>query len=236
MKFHYLTLIILTVLPLSSCDRYTTINGIPAYHHGFGDDNKGYNTPIAGADKVSFHVIHGSEYAKDKRSVYFRGLAVDEADPHTFTALPNGYGKDANRGFYDGQPIQGSDGKTFETLPGGWARDQHDVYAGAEALHACDPRTFRNLDGHWHVDSRCAYYGNEKISYADAATFQSLGDSYAKDERNVYWNGRIILDADPLSFHLTGLLCQVCARDNYQCYTDGEITNCSQPKHQGTSK
>ena len=48
-------------------------------------------------DNGTFEILDNKSYAKDKSSVFWRGVRIDKADPKTFKVISdNGYSKDKN--------------------------------------------------------------------------------------------------------------------------------------------
>ncbi len=53
-----------------------------------------YGRVIKGVHSETFHLISGTEFAKDRSQVYVNGHVVSGADPQTFTVIKGPYGKD----------------------------------------------------------------------------------------------------------------------------------------------
>jgi hypothetical protein len=72
--------------------------------------------------------IISSDYAKDKKSVYFGRDLVTGADASSFTALGQFTGKDKNNVYFLGKKIAGADTSTFKFLDRGLGQDDKIIY------------------------------------------------------------------------------------------------------------
>jgi hypothetical protein len=214
------------LLLLLGCSSYTSIDGAPAYHRSMTSDSRAYTQSID-ADKATFVVLSGGDYAKDKHQVFYRGLKVAGADAASFVMLSDRYARDKAHIFSRGEIIPDLDIDTFELLPDGYIRDKNDVYSGKYPLQSCSPKTFRVWKDSWLGDGECLYVGLKKIRGVDFETFEVINRTFAKDSKHVYSSvGGVIPGADPATFRLTGFICQVCARDKDRCYSWKGVVSC----------
>jgi hypothetical protein len=254
-RFTKLSRTLAVVVPalFAGCSHYATVDGVPAYHHGLSDDNKGNTALIEGVDSKTFRVLSGGGYAMDRYSVYWSGKRVPEAHVQTFRALSGSYGRDDAKVFYDGQSNPEADLATFELMSDG-ARDKDAIYSGARRTLACDPKTYKVLRGPWHVDNQCVYimgrqvagadrntfkvinfeYGmdaahvylfEKQLPAADPSTFKIIGNMYEEDAVHVYYGSRLVPGGDPVTFHPINPGSPE-ARDKDRCYRRGIEVDC----------
>jgi hypothetical protein len=88
------------------------------------DDNQVYYNPsdpnsiLHGIDKNSFSVLGDdySEYAKDKKQVFYKGKSIDDADVKSFSILKNDFSKDGTSIFFKREKIKEADYNSFQIL------------------------------------------------------------------------------------------------------------------------
>lgn len=82
-------------------------------------------------DMDTFEILKNEEYAKDKNTVYRKGLVIANADPKTFTVISeDGYSKDKNNVYIDNETIIFADPKTFEIIKWPYSKDKKRIYNG----------------------------------------------------------------------------------------------------------
>ena len=59
---------------------------------------------------------NASDYGKDKKHVYYKGILLPNSDAKTFIFLNDNYTKDKNNVYYEGEIIQDADSKTFKKI------------------------------------------------------------------------------------------------------------------------
>ena len=158
---------------------------------------------LEGAEVESFEVFD-SHYAKDKDTVFFDGVPLDDVDTPTFEVLEMLYTRDKNYLFYYNNKIKGSDPSTFEWL----VTDKAKSYTYAK-------------------DGNLIYKYGIPFRGIDVDTFEFLSNEYYKDKNNVYRsNGSVILHADPATFffweNIESAFCSIKQDKNYifSCYFD----------------
>lgn len=129
-----------------------------------------------GVDLASFEVLD-SEYARDVAQIYFRGLAVEEADPDSFVILDYGYGRDATALWYRGVNIFEINNKETEVV----VHDPLLVTIGEQSYMLMDgdllaldeePQTERvpmcpdDEYGVWYTMNNALWYGNIRFDIA----------------------------------------------------------------------
>ena len=172
---------------------------------------------IKGADPDSFQVLEtpgGSfEWARDKNSVYYNGIALDNSVPEYFHPIDSTFGYDNLNVFYGIRAINGSDLNTFTVIKSSYpiyAKDKNQVYFGGAVnanpiIQGADPVTFEVVGDNYSKDKLHVFY---KLSAtpADPKTITYLGDAngaqYAADEKFVYRDGEIVPGANPNTFSL----------------------------------
>jgi hypothetical protein len=139
-------------------DGYTRINDSI-----FGGEIACNVKPLQNIDILSFKVLAGTDYAKDKNHVYFplevpcvdysdcgvcyySKIIIDNADPETFEYLDKDYASDGKLVFFRGKLLQNADAKTFKVINGPeyfyFATDKNHVYKHSEIFKNADPVTF----------------------------------------------------------------------------------------------
>ena len=159
-----------------------------------------YNvTELPHADGASFELFLDSyAFARDKEHVFYLGVAIDGADPSTFTPLTTCFAKDATQAYIGTIPIAVTDIASWRPLGEGSAEDPW--YRSAKDTHA-RPHSELNAFG-WSQDDSSVYWGSDLVGTADTLSFVRLGKFYGKDAKNVYYAGKPIAGTDPASFEL----------------------------------
>lgn len=141
-----------------------------------------YRSRSLTADWDTFCAFHGSDYARDKSHVFFRGRTIPRADAGTFVLAHRFVGKDKQRVYLLGWPAAVEDVRTFQVL-GSMMRDSSRLVAKDGRAVYC----FKAPSG-----KVSAPITLKKVRHADPATFRILvydGDPsyYAKDRQRVYF-------------------------------------------------
>gem|GEM_PF-4292484 len=75
----------------------------------------------------NFPVIY-TDYAKDKKHVYYQGMIMSDVNPAEFKVLDPLYVRANNNVFWQNTVITGADAETFESINGGYAMDRNNFY------------------------------------------------------------------------------------------------------------
>ena len=170
-----------------------------------------------------------SDYAKDKRRVFYKGEIIHGADPGSFDLLEFEYSRDKNFIFARNKKITNrtshfsylngagyaTDGvisfyhdivitdKSFEVLDttSEYARTEARVFYKGEALDGVDSSSFEvvGFGDEYVKDKSHVFYRNKIINNADPKTFRWLTASLYVDSKSVYLNGKEIVGANPLT-------------------------------------
>lgn len=121
---------------------------------------------LSGVDVVSFQVLTGTNYARDKSRVYYpltvvpdtyidscytyaTAYVVTGADPKTFRYLGKDYATDGKSVFFRGETVPKADGSTVSLLDGPKffyaVKDSKRVFIYDRILNGADPKTFKFL-------------------------------------------------------------------------------------------
>ncbi|HEY0110422.1 MAG TPA: DKNYY domain-containing protein [Fibrella sp.] len=88
---------------------------------------------ISEADKGTFSLLT-DDYARDKKTVFHKGVPLKEYDLASFSVLKGGYAKDGRRIYYEGKILTGADPVSFTLVDNEADRDAADkkqsYYAG----------------------------------------------------------------------------------------------------------
>lgn len=162
---------------------------------GNGSNQNGGQTP--GYDQGHGHNPggHGPGHMQPERGyeivgnkVYYNGVLVSNASPHSFKDLGWGYAKDSSRAYYCGRKIS-NDPTRFKALADGYAMDAFDVYYFGQEIEA-STSGFKVLSDGYAKDAFDAYYCGKEVVGSSASTFQVLGNGYAKDAWETYYLGK----------------------------------------------
>ncbi|NDV95781.1 hypothetical protein D0T84_12800 [Dysgonomonas sp. 521] len=140
-----------------------------------------------------------SLYAKDNKSVFYRGIRLKDADPHTFEVLgglsgfyTDGYSRDKKYVYFLEKPID-ADVETFIVLHNeGYAKDKNHVFRDGQITNY-DPSTFQILAHGYTLDKSGIYYNDDIIAGADPYNFEQY-DCYIKS------NSMIFMQSTPSAF------------------------------------
>lgn len=159
-----------------------------------------YNvTELPTADGAAFELLPGSySFGRDERSVFYLGVAIQDADRDTFAALSDCFAKDSSRAYLGVKPIPVRDIATWAPLADGHAEDPW--YRSSRDTH---PRPATELAAFgWSKDICTVYWGCDAIDAAEAMHFVALSKFYGKDNTQVFSSGELIIGADSPSFAL----------------------------------
>jgi len=129
----------------------------------FGGEIACYVEPLKNIDIKTFQVLTGTDYAKDKKNVYYplqvtcidyidcgvcfyTEIIVKRANPLKFKYLGKDYATDGKLVFFRGKLLRGADGATFKVIEGPrfffFATDKNQVYEHDKIFQEADPTTF----------------------------------------------------------------------------------------------
>jgi hypothetical protein len=183
---------------------------------------------LFGYPRIVFNMYRGvgsDGYFAKPNAVYFRGVALDGADPRSFVIdeVDSAYARDRAHVYYLGEPVSGADAASFAAVGGNapstaYRRDHKRVFYLGKAVAAADPETFRALEDSAYAQDRAhVFYQGELVRGADAATFVLLDAAFARDKTGLYFLGTAILPGvDIGSFEL--LPGASFARDKHKVY------------------
>lgn len=163
------------VLGLSGCtvlpgggSSYVKEDGVWSYRQSHGWDGSD-TSAVRGADPMTFQVID-SIYAKDRRSVYYRGKLLPGADPESFSVVSESaggaIGADRNVVFCAAERLEGSHPASFALLSDGYAKDANRVYYFCNGVPDADPATFGRVGRYWQ-DRAHVYHLGKRVEGLD---------------------------------------------------------------------
>ena len=134
-------------------------------------------------------------YAKDKNSVYYEGLRLDDSDPDTFKIIDRYlYSKDKNYVYFTNIKLDNSNSDTFVFLGSDYAKDKNNIYWHGAKLENADTKSFEILSADpwkYHArDKNSVYFAGNKILGSDAKTAEYLSGYFMKDKNNIYYLGK----------------------------------------------
>jgi hypothetical protein len=176
---------------------------------------------IEGCDGASLEDL-GCNYARDARSVIYRGRIVGTADRATFVRLGGpgcAYAADKAHvycGDIDSLVVMLADSVSFTVLNNYFARDSARVFCNATVLTGADQATFEIVprppflvgtadknglaSSPYGKDGTGVFYFGKRMDGADPRTFRYVSQLFAKDDRSVYYAGKHLREADAATF------------------------------------
>lgn len=155
-----------------------------------------------------------SQYARDKRQVYFGDTIVVGADVATFRQVDYNVGQDCRRVYYRHRATQIKDFSALRRV-GHFYVDGKRVYnQHLSIIPSADAATLRELDMPWAVDAHHVFHSDRLVPGADPKTFAAVRQyehvgrawnssphwDYGKDATHVYWRDSLIAGADAATF------------------------------------
>lgn len=153
------------------------------------------------ADVKTFRVI-SDQYAKDKSTVYYRGMKIDGADSETFEYLC------AANEYRNGSRVQ----------RGEFAKDKNRIYHDVNYFEDFNPSRFAFVGeecGSYLTDGKHVYsifydfhsstkgFQSRPIPYlpdVDPDSFEVLDENYSRDNRRVFYRGTYVLGIEKGTF------------------------------------
>ncbi len=127
-KLKILTLTFLTYILTSCGEGYEKTDGKWTW---VLNSEAGKHIREINSDYSTFEILENKEYAKDKNTVYRRGIEIENADPKTFKVISdNGYAMDEYHVFLDEDIVIFANPKTFEIIKWPYSRDDQRIYNG----------------------------------------------------------------------------------------------------------
>lgn len=144
-----------------------------SYRYSINPLSKALN--LSRVDTETFEVFPNTIYSKDKNSIYFKEIKINDVNFATFSPIDGTYAKDINNVYYLGRKIEYADPNGFTVI---------------------------NNQYSFSKDKNNIYFQNQKIPNVDAESFQVINQQYAKDQHKVYWQNTIVEGADPNSMEI----------------------------------
>jgi len=222
--------LLITVIFFSCSTGYKNEGDKVYYEHW--NEGTGCHKDQIDADPKTFEILKFDSYAKDDRSVFYKGKKIVGADAKTFEALDDFYAKDKNFGWYGKDKIKTSNGKKIRVINAYYSTDGFDVFYTTEPLKMSDPKNFKFVSGEgsydsWTTDGKNYYFNHYKVpsdDYKDLKIYPKSG-GLSKDRKWVYFQdhklnydaeGNKVVDTiDANSFVVTGY---ISCRDRYSCF------------------
>jgi hypothetical protein len=153
--------------------------------------------------------LEAPSLTKDVKTVYFRGQALEGADPQTFMIINKYYEKDRGHVYFGAIAMKTANPETFAVLNGKYANDgsNYNYLGGAIVSELDDPNwdvgTYEVLSSSsasYARDSNHYYYNGVPLDKMPTSSLVVLSDDYAKDAQRAYYQFNVIAGADPSSF------------------------------------
>lgn len=199
-----------------------------------------YMGDLLRADTYTFQILD-SGYAKDRKTVFFRGREIRDAISTTFTVLTYGYAKDLRNAYFKGVRIPNVLINSFEVEDKGYAKDAKFRYFNGNQLGGLNLKlddykkpTTTDLGDGYTKDKWTIYYNGKEIKEATPISFKTLGNGYAKDNWNVYYKGVKIDEANSDTFKV--LDDKEYSSDEWNVYYNGRLVKYADTKSFKTSK
>ena len=167
------------------------------------------------------------DYAKDKNSVYFEGITMDDTDSETFEILDYGYAKDKNKIYLDGIKLEIKEEENNYDYSDYWGYEEDSEEEEKINFTGFDPDSFELLNRYIFRDKNFVYgyeyrehynrYDEDglKIISTEPDNF-NLSENIIKTNNNLY-----IKNPDSFTY-----ISEYLATDGDNIYTvDGVLTN-----------
>ncbi|MDO4210832.1 MAG: DKNYY domain-containing protein [Bacteroidales bacterium] len=155
-----------------------------------------------------------SQYARDKRQVYFGDTIVAGADVATFRHVGYNVGQDCHRVYYCNRATQIKDFSALREVGHFYIDGKHVYNWHLSSIPDADVATLRELDMPWAVDAHHVFHSDRLVPGADPKTFSAVRQydhagrtwsssphwDYGKDATHVYWRDSLIAGADAATF------------------------------------
>lgn len=131
-----------------------------------------------GADPATAEVVHPNFVWRDRNTVYYQHIPMENADPKTFRHLDQAFYRDADDVFWSDERLIGADPASFRTfgdVP--YAADKNRVWLGSEGRDDLEARTFRLFANHVYADKDGVYVTPRafEVRGADVGSFEKVG-------------------------------------------------------------
>lgn len=142
---------------------------------------------IIGADPATFESLD-LDLARDAKHVFRADEVFPDGDPATAEVVNPGFvWKDRNTVFYQHIPMENADPRTFRHLDQAFYRDADDVYWGYTRLIGADANTFLTFgDVPYAVDKDTVWMATSRRDDLDAASFRLYANHVFSDKNGVY--------------------------------------------------
>jgi hypothetical protein len=158
---------------ITACSRtgYVKKDGKLTYQYYAGGDFEVSNRNIIGVDETSFKSIN-EQYGKDKKSVFYKGFKIPNADPATFEILFETMAKDKNYVFEDSIVVKDADPQTYVHIEEEFFKDKNAVFLKGALIPLMDSKTFEIIDFPYVKDKNHIYCGTVPLQIKDKASFK----------------------------------------------------------------
>jgi DKNYY family len=210
---------------------YVVIGDTVEYKIRGSTESKGV---LKGVDVASFILIN-SEYAKDKKTVYFENKAIVGARPEKFSIIKNDngqtdYATDAMRVYYRGIRVPDLKYKDFKfktykfkgkNYTSSYVEGKESVFQYGKKLPWLDKKSLEIIEAGYLKDKNGVYYRDSPSAGIDPKTYVILENgNYVKDYKRAYYRGKAILNSDASTFITlkSNYYDQDFAKDKYSVY------------------
>ena len=144
-------------------------------------------------DNGTFEILDNKSYAKDKSSVFWRGVRIDKADPKTFKVISdNGYSKDKNYVFLDNDIVIFANPETFKVIDWPYSMDNERLFNGNLPIEVKDLTNFKiTKPSGARTSTLKSYFINSNPDYNWLDTLDVQGIIYGEHAESETGNGKI---------------------------------------------
>ncbi|TMP36596.1 DKNYY domain-containing protein [Pseudoalteromonas rubra] len=190
---------------------------------------------VKGADPADAYVIDDeddlldTDYLASGGRVFINNVdAFVPCDIDSFKVLSkNRFAKDKHCVYFMGQKLQDASPNTFKTKSSYHSLDHRNVYYEDKKIAGANVKKFREINLDYATDGQHVFYQGGRID-ASPIGFRGLSGGYAKNKESVFYEGRPLPGSDPTSFSRSFM--SSFARDDNQCYYNGELADCETKK------
>lgn len=204
-----------------------------SYRYSINPLSKALN--LSRVDTETFEVFPNTLYSKDKNSIYFNEIKINDANFATFSPIDDTYAKDINNVYYLGRKIEYADPNGFTVIDDqySFSKDKNFVYHYGKHINDLDPKTLtlvlipnQNKFFPLFRDKSSIFLSERKINDADPITFKALSENFYQDKNNIYFQNQKIPNVDAESFQVIN---QQYAKDQHKVYWQSTIVEGADP-------
>lgn len=169
-----------------------------------------------------YKLCPGPDGDMTKAAIFFDTKRVENADPATFKALPDGYAADSNFVYFEGTVIENADPSSISTYGYNYAADDKNLYYAGKIVEGFDLNTLALLPYYYVLDYGAAYYKGKKIEGADYYYLEPIDSDggYAADRTHIFYEGELLEGADAETFEVLNAM---AAKDKNHVYHRGKV-------------